>query len=102
VTYSIEIELLFDEKGFSLHCIYIFPKMPSLRRGGRNASVKIESLVTNDGKKILRNMKLDFPSNSVTAIMGPSGSGKSTLLNYVSGNMTSGITVTGKGEIMFK
>jgi len=76
--------------------------MPSLRRGGRNDSVKIESLVTNDGKKILRNMKLDFPSNSVTAIMGPSGSGKSTLLNYVSGNMTSGITVTGKGEIMFK
>ena len=27
----------------------------------------------------------DFPSSSITAIMGPSGSGKSTLLNLVAG-----------------
>jgi len=62
------------------------------------ASVKIESLKTKDGKKLLKALKVQFPSNSVTAIMGPSGSGKSTFLNYVSGNMPSGLSVKGKGK----
>ena len=36
----------------------------------------VQSVATKGGKKtILRPMKLDFPVNSVTAILGPSGSG---------------------------
>ena len=36
----------------------------------------LESVQTKGGDKtILENMILEFPSNSVTAIMGPSGSG---------------------------
>ena len=74
----------------------------SSQRGKRskNALVKIDSLQTKDGKKLLKSMKIEFPVNSVTAIMGPSGSGKTTLLNYISGNMSSGIKVKGKGEIL--
>ena len=74
----------------------------SSQRGKRskNALVKIDSLQTKDGKKLLKSMKIEFPVKSVTAIMGPSGSGKTTLLNYISGNMSSGIKVKGKGEML--
>ena len=49
-------------------CIYLKPTM--------DGYCNLESVQTKGGDKtILENMILEFPANSVTAIMGPSGSG---------------------------
>lgn len=42
-------------------------------------------------KQILRTMELNFPDNSITAILGPSGSGKTTLLNLLTNSMPTNV-----------
>ena len=64
-------------------------------------SVEIRNIQTKTGKYIIHDMKVEFPQNSITAILGPSGSGKSTFLNFVSGNL-SGVKASGKGEVINK
>ncbi len=43
------------------------------------------STVTANGKQLLRDVSLQLPSGSLTAIIGPSGAGKSTLLGALTG-----------------
>jgi ABC-type multidrug transport system ATPase subunit len=54
----------------------------------------IEQVCTKgrQGKTILHPMKVNFPSRSITAILGPSGSGKSTLLSVVTDSIQSNVT----------
>ncbi len=44
---------------------------------GNHGCAIVERVETSKGKTILHPMKLDFPENAVTAILGPSGSGTS-------------------------
>ena len=45
----------------------------------KNLSVEI------DGTSILNDISLDFPANTITAIVGPSGAGKTTLVDVILG-----------------
>lgn len=59
----------------------------------------VQSVTTTNRKNpktILHPMKLDFPSNSVTAILGPSGSGKTTLLSVITDNIQSNVVAKGQ------
>jgi len=49
-------------------------------------------------KILLHPMKLDFPKNSVTALLGPSGAGKSTVLSVITDSISS--NVSAQAEIM--
>jgi len=65
-----------------------------------NGCAFVEAVVTKDKKKpktILKPMTLDFPSNSVTAILGPSGSGKSTLLSLLTDSLESNVQAVADG-----
>ncbi len=55
-----------------------------------------------DNIQVYRDFSLEFPENSVTAILGPSGCGKTTLLNILAGlvRVDSG-TVTTEPEISY-
>lgn len=45
------------------------------------AAIRVEDLSLRFGEKVaLRNVSLEIPANSITAVIGPSGCGKSTLL----------------------
>ena len=43
----------------------------------------VSSVKTSNGKEILQNMAIDFPTSGITAILGPSGSGKTTISNLL-------------------
>lgn len=51
---------------------------------------------------VLRQVTLDVPPNSVTAVLGPSGCGKSTLLRLIAGLLPSAPTHHLVGRIMFR
>lgn len=53
--------------------------------------------VTIEGKRILKNINLSIPNNSVTSIIGPSGCGKTTLLKTLNRLVddTYGVEITG-------
>lgn len=60
--------------------------------------IQIKDLnVTIEGKRILKNINLSLPNNSVTSIIGPSGCGKTTLLKTLNRLVddTKGVTITG-------
>ena len=42
------------------------------------------------GRTILRDVSLDVPRGSITAVLGPSGTGKSTLLAALTGELRPG------------
>ena len=49
-----------------------------------NTKVQLENMSVHFGTNhAVKSVILDFPSNSVTAIIGPSGCGKSTLLRSI-------------------
>lgn len=54
-----------------------------------------------DGVCALRDVSLDFPENSITAIIGPNGAGKTTLLHVLSGFLRpkSGHTFVGSTDV---
>lgn len=60
--------------------------------------IEIKDLsVTIEGKRILKNINLSIPNNSITSIIGPSGGGKTTLLktlNRLVGDVK-GVEITG-------
>ncbi len=43
--------------------------------------------IDRGGRAILRDVSLDVPRGSITAVLGPSGSGKSTLLAALTGEL---------------
>ena len=49
-------------------------------------SIEFEHIIKSyDGKPVIRDISLELPVNTTTAIVGESGSGKSTLLQLVNG-----------------
>ena len=58
----------------------------------------VSSVKTSNGKEILQNMAIDFPTSGITAILGPSGSGKTTLLSVITDSIPSGIKVSAERE----
>ncbi|MBI1920565.1 MAG: phosphate ABC transporter ATP-binding protein [Geobacter sp.] len=64
-----------------------------------NTKVKLEDLNVHFGKThAVKAVTMDFPGNTVTAIIGPSGCGKSTVLRSINRmhDLTPGASVTGK------
>ncbi len=64
-----------------------------------NAKVQLENLNVHFGKAhAVKGASMEFPENSVTAIIGPSGCGKSTVLRSINRmhDLTPGAQVTGK------
>jgi ABC-type multidrug transport system ATPase subunit len=62
----------------------------------------IETVTTKTMKnprQLLTPMALDFPANSVTAILGPSGSGKTTLLSVITDNIQSNVTCRAQAHL---
>ncbi|NGM63843.1 phosphate ABC transporter ATP-binding protein [Sphingobacterium sp. SGR-19] len=60
--------------------------------------IQIKDLnVTIEGKRILKNINLSIPNNSVTSIIGPSGGGKTTLLKTLNRLVddAKGVNITG-------
>lgn len=60
--------------------------------------IQIKDLnVTIEGKRILKDINLSIPNNSVTSIIGPSGCGKTTLLKTLNRLVddTKGVDITG-------
>ncbi len=60
--------------------------------------IQIKDLnVTIEGKRILKNINLSIPNNSVTSIIGPSGCGKTTLLKTLNRLVddTKGVEISG-------
>jgi phosphate transport system ATP-binding protein len=72
------------------------PAAPTPPAGGK---LRVESLSAFYGtKKAIDSVSLDFPSNTVTAIIGPSGCGKSTLIRCLNRmhEVTHGTKVAGR------
>ncbi len=54
----------------------------------RLAMLKVENLSKSFGGVVaMRDVSLDFPSGSLTAIIGPNGAGKTTFFNLISGHI---------------
>ncbi len=61
-------------------------------------SISVQNLSKNFGDfAALKNVSLEVPSDSLTALLGPSGSGKTTLLRIISG-----LETADSGTILFK
>jgi ATP-binding cassette subfamily C protein len=56
-------------------------RAPSLRRGLELRHVDLEY----DGRSVLRDLSLEIPAGSITALIGPSGAGKTTLVDLMAG-----------------
>jgi phosphate transport system ATP-binding protein len=72
------------------------PESPAPPSGGK---LRLESLSAFYGtKKAIDSVSLDFPANTVTAIIGPSGCGKSTLIRCLNRmhEVTHGTKVSGR------
>ena len=64
-----------------------------------NSKLKLDKLNVHFGAAhAVRDVSLDFPANTVTAIIGPSGCGKSTLLRCINRmhDLTPAARITGR------
>lgn len=62
--------------------------------------ITVQNLSAGYGKrKVLKDMNLSFPAESMTAVLGPNGSGKTTLVSSISGILN---PISGKIEIAGK
>lgn len=59
----------------------------------RDINLSVTNKLKKSTKKILNNINAKFIAGELNIIMGSSGSGKTTLLNYISGRLSSTLTV---------